>query len=64
MEEELAMDSWEEEKHEDDLKEDIGNFNNLEAVSPTHKKYLVSDKFRVFCDRSERYYGFVGGRKT
>ena len=32
------MDSWEEEKHEDDLEEDIGNFNNLEAGSPTHKK--------------------------
>ena len=41
------MDSSEEEKHEDDLEEDIGIINNLEAGSPTHKKYLVPDVFRV-----------------
>ena len=48
------MDSWEEEKHEDDLEENIGIVNNLEAGSPTHKKYLVSDEFRVFWDGFER----------
>ena len=60
------MDSSEEEKHEDDLEEDIGIINNLEAGSPTHKKYLVPDVFRVFCDgfkRRRRSILCIRGRK-
>ena len=48
------MDSFEEGKHEDDLEEDIGVVNDLEAGGPKHKKYLISDEFHVFCDKFER----------
>ena len=41
------MDSLEEEKHEDNLEEDIGIINNWEAGIYTHKKYLISDEFHV-----------------
>ena len=49
------MDSLEEEKHEDNLEEDIGIVNNWEAGIYTHKKYLISDEFHVFCDKFERW---------
>ena len=39
MKEVYTVDSWEEGKHEDDLEEDIGVVNDLEAGGPTHKKY-------------------------
>ena len=48
------MYSWEEGKHEDDHEQNIVVVNDLEAGGPTHKKYLISDEFHVFCDKFER----------